>query len=571
MNMYHMESVSIFFGNSMVREAELDCEKLSVEEHWRLYEYIDRAKENAFFSWYLFGDVQHCYPWFSIAAYLRFLQIKDRQTEEMLEVLGLALLGHNEQLINLVLNHDYRFLDETFMVNLYDKGESFRLHRFALLGQWQPLADYIQTLTESYEAGRYKSFMTDNVNPTPFAIEMELTFYTALLNQDHPAMQAVMDELSQALYVAQQEKDAVYNTDNLFSVTAFLLLFVARKNGITLQVTDEVVPEAWLDVNTYHTQPTPWRMVLDLQESHRLFHYEPNFLDFPTQQSAKIIEMSRSMMCQIELLNLGFKANRYTFLNAIRRSDVSPSNTSRNAAAVYAIDKKSDVLKYVASKAKNHWPNKKVAEAIFIKLKYGEDICGQIWMPMLVRDSNTIHSLTQFPQFDEATLGRRALPYYREFLEERTNIGSKPHRFWLFQLVLAENFERLRIEAHKVLQANVNQNAQTEAQFFISLLEGDKAAMEISLHQMLAEYAGGLRKTKDFNISSFIAVDALVCLLIAQRHGFELDIDSPYVPQSLLVPEQEGDISEYVSYERILSHVTRNINELKATFGLTQE
>ncbi|EGR0742798.1 hypothetical protein EW089_07570 [Vibrio cholerae] len=72
-------------------------------------------------------------------------------------------------------------------------------------------------------------------------------------------------------------------------------------------------------------------------------------------------------------------------------------------------------------------------------------------------------------------------------------------------------------------------------------------------------------------MSSFIAVDALVCLLIAQRHGFELDIDSPYVPHSLLELEQEGDISEYISYERILSYVTRNINELKATFGLTQE
>ncbi|EGQ8476145.1 hypothetical protein GTP19_16415 [Vibrio cholerae] len=52
-------------------------------------------------------------------------------------------------------------------------------------------------------------------------------------------------------------------------------------------------------------------------------------------------------------------------------------------------------------------------------------------------------------------------------------------------------------------------------------------------------------------MSSFIAVDALVCLLIAQRHGFELDIDSPYVPHSLLELEQEGDISEYISYERI--------------------
>lgn len=100
-------------------------------------------------------------------------------------------------------------------------------------------------------------------------------------------MQAVIDELSQALYLAQQEKGAVFDTNNLFSVTAFLLLFVARKHGITLRVSDEVVPEAWLDVNTYHSQPTPWRMVLDLQESHRLFHYEPNFLDFPTQNHQK--------------------------------------------------------------------------------------------------------------------------------------------------------------------------------------------------------------------------------------------------------------------------------------------
>lgn len=164
-----------FFGNCMVTEDELDFDRLSFDSDWRLSQYIDRAKENAF-SWYLFGDVQHFYAWFSIAAYIRFLQIKDRQTEAMLEVLGLALLGHNEQLIQLVLNHDYEFLDETFMVVVYDKGESFRLHRFALLGEWQPLADYVQTLTESYEKGRYKSVMTDNVNPTPFTIKMEMTF-----------------------------------------------------------------------------------------------------------------------------------------------------------------------------------------------------------------------------------------------------------------------------------------------------------------------------------------------------------------------------------------------------------
>ena len=157
---------------------------------------------------------------------------------------------------------------------------------------------------------------------------------------------------------------------------------------------------------------------------------------------------------------------------------------------------------------------------------------------------------------------------HQMFLEGRSKVGSKVHRFWLFQLALANDFDTLKSHAEQVLESNVTKEAKTEAEFFVSLLDGKTVEMTASINQMLVEYETGRRSNNYFGMSNFIAVDALVCSLIAKQNDFVIDIQSPYVPQALLEPGQPSDVTGLMVHDKILGGVKKAINELKASFDV---
>ena len=125
MNILLAETSALAVAAKLRSENILNYDSLSSDERYLLYSYVAKAKDNGFFGWYLFEDIHSFRAWSSIAAYLMFIDSKDQQTDSMLEVLCFALLGKNKYLIDLVLNYDYRFLDDSFLVSVYDKGRAF--------------------------------------------------------------------------------------------------------------------------------------------------------------------------------------------------------------------------------------------------------------------------------------------------------------------------------------------------------------------------------------------------------------------------------------------------------------
>lgn len=568
MNILLTETSALSVGCNLLSEIKLNYDLLPSDERYLLYSYVAKAKDNGFFGWYLFEDIHSFRAWSSIAAYLMFIDSKDQQTDSMLEVLCFALLGKNKYLIDLVLNYDYRFLDDSFLVSVYDKGESFHLHKFALLQQWTALQDYIHLLEKSYSEGRYKNAMTDSVISTPFELKMEMDFYTALLAKDQKAMQSVIDALAK-LHKANQLSSNVSERDQyLFSSTSFLLNTVAIKNGFALDVSENVVPNAWLDNVDYDIQQTPWRMMIELQESYSFFEHSNINIDYSSSKEPKVLENVWIVLRLSQLLNFDSQNSDLTWTHVLENNDINPSVISSLAASLYSIDKNADVLKFVAVGIKNHWRNKVTAMSIYDNLAWSNVVCGQIWLPILGNKKSIIQSISTFPNVDEDSLPYRDRKSHQTFLEERSKVGSKVHRFWLFQLALANDFDTLKSHAEQVLESNVTKEARTEAEFFVSFLYGKTVEMTASINQMLVEYETGRRRNNDFGMSNFIAVDALVCSLVAKQNGFVIDIQSPYVPQALLEPGQPSDVSELIVHDKILGGVKKAINELKASFDV---
>lgn len=568
MNILLTETSALSVGCKLLSENTLNCDSLASDERYLLCSYIENAKNNGFFSWYLFEDIHSFRAWSSIAAYLMFIDSKDQQTDSMLEVLCFALLGKNKYLIDLVLNYDYRYLDDSFLVSVYDRGESFHLHKFALLQQWAALQNHIQLLEKSYTEERYKNVMTDSVIKTPFDLKMEMDFYTALLAKDQKAMQMVIDALAKMHKANQLSSNASERDQYLFSFTSFLLNTVAIKNGFALDVSEDVVPNAWLDNVNYDIQPTPWRMMIELQESYSFFEHSNINIDYSSSKEPKVLENVWIVLRLSQLLNLDSQNSDLTWNHVLKNRDINPSVISSFAASLYSIDKNVDILKFVAVGVKNHWRNKVTAMAIYDNLAWSDVVCGQIWLPILGRKKSIIQSISTFPNVDEDSLSHQDRKSHQTFLEDRLKIGSKVHRFWLFQLALANDVDTLKSHAEQVLESNVTKEAKTEAEFFVSLLDGKIVDMTASINQMLVEYESGRRSNNYFGMSNFIAVDALVCSLVAKQNGFVIDIQSPYVPQALLEQGQPSDVSGLITYNKILDGVKNAINELKASFDI---
>lgn len=568
MNILLAETSALAVAAKLRSEIILNYDSLPSDERYLLYSYVANAKNNGFFGWYLYEDIHSFRAWSSIAAYLMFIDSKDQQTDSMLEVLCFALLGKNKDLIDLVLNYDYRFLDDSFLVSVYDKGESFHLHKFALLQQWTALQDYIQLLEKSYSEGRYKNVVTESVISIPFDLKMEMDFYTALLAKDQKAMQTVIDALSKLQKANQLSSNVSERKQYLFSSTSFLLNTVAIKNGFALDVSEDVVPNAWLDNVDYDIQPTPWRMMIELQESYSFFEHSNINIDYSSSKEPKVLENIWIVLRLSQLLNLDSQKSDLTWTHVLKNRDINPSVISSFAASLYSIDKNVDVLKFVAVGIKNHWRNRVTAMAIYDNLAWSDAVCGQIWLPILGNNKSIIQSISTFPNVDEDSLSYQDRKSHQMFLEDRLKIGSKVHRFWLFQLALANDFDTLKIHAEQVLESNVTKEAKTEAEFFVSLLGGKTVEMTASINQMLVEYKTGRRSNNHFGMSNFIAVDALVCSLVAKQNGFVIDIQSPYVPQALLEPGQPSDVTGLITYEGVMDGVQEAVSRLKRYFDI---
>ena len=161
-------------------------------------------------------------------------------------------------------------------------------------------------------------WMTDSVIKTPFELKMELDFYTALLAKDQKAMQTVIDALAKMHKANQLSSNASERDQYLFSSTSFLLNTVAIKNGFALNVSEDVLPNAWLDNVNYEIQPTPWRMMIELQESYSLFEHSNINIDYSSSKEPKVLENVWIVLRLSQLLNLDSQNSDLTWNHVLR-------------------------------------------------------------------------------------------------------------------------------------------------------------------------------------------------------------------------------------------------------------
>lgn len=145
--------------------------------------------------------------------------------------------------------------------------------------------------------------------------------------------------------------------------------------------------------------------------------------------------------------------------------------------------------------------------------------------------------------------------------------GHKPafkrpnsEKFQTFQchLAMMGEMDWLAERSEQALQPDVKLKAKTHAidhRFFIALAKGDTVAMESELMQLLKGRAARPRNTENGLTyqSKVVSGWGFMLAKIAYLNGYELDIDSPWLPQSWLpvqpLPEYQEEVDAIADFD----------------------
>lgn len=119
--------------------------------------------------------------------------------------------------------------------------------------------------------------------------------------------------------------------------------------------------------------------------------------------------------------------------------------------------------------------------------------------------------------------------------------NHKTHDFWSYQTIVAlrGDWSRLIERCKKVLAdppgASSEQKYLIDHQFFLALAHGDIEKMQDVLQEIVTPKA--IRSRKDFETgytADLISTPATIYAKIAWRHGYQVKVDSPCIPQEWL-------------------------------------
>lgn len=123
-------------------------------------------------------------------------------------------------------------------------------------------------------------------------------------------------------------------------------------------------------------------------------------------------------------------------------------------------------------------------------------------------------------------------------LKDRDN--PKQFKFRSYQALLALNgrWDELRQRCERILSMDLKRDKRylIDHRFYLALANGDKAGMESVLAELCSPKVARVRNSElGFGFTgNFIATHATVYAKIAWRHGFELEIDTPWIPREWL-------------------------------------
>ncbi|CCN72692.1 hypothetical protein [Vibrio nigripulchritudo] len=460
----------------------LNYDSFSDEDVFNLSEYIDDAKCNMLISWYIFNDITLLKAWATITSYLIYYRGCRLDSCSMESALLYAQISGNNKLLNMILEKESCLLEDNFLVNQYDKNESFNLQRLACLGKWEELEEKIGELTKSYVKGKYVNVVDGSTSGIPLQLKLEFAFFSALIRHDTKEMQSVLNEIYDDFHgESNLEEEWIFN-EQIFSENATRLIIIAKSHGYQLQVPEGIMPSAWLHNFDQVAMPTPWQFVTEIGSGHQIFVYKPLLPDFIGDKTLYI----RNNLESIDRLNDGFEGykeseNLKSFISRLDRSPVTMSNV---AASIWCADKNPTMIASIAKNIKNHWIRKKSIENICDSIKYNDTLSAIFWLTLLARDKNHLESFINFPHFLEDELSESEHSTYSHFMKNRQLPGTNPHRFWLFQLALSGKFSQLSNQAQLVMKSNVSKLAKTEARFFISLIKNDISGIENTIRSI---------------------------------------------------------------------------------------
>lgn len=176
-----------------------------------------------------------------------------------------------------------------------------------------------------------------------------------------------------------------------------------------------------------------------------------------------------------------------------------------------------------------------------------------------MNEEGFLHEATWFyPLFsDYESLIHYWLSFFPEsdFFKRRVaNPSQNEYRYYQMTLALRGDWEQLAQRAEVFLSdpPTKMKKYMSDQRFYLALAKGDKAGMEIALTEMTAPKVA-LKHNGDFYFAfagRFIACFASLYAKIARRHGYQLDLDTPFIPAEWLPIAPLQDYSDPYDFMR---------------------
>ncbi len=133
--------------------------------------------------------------------------------------------------------------------------------------------------------------------------------------------------------------------------------------------------------------------------------------------------------------------------------------------------------------------------------------------------------------------------------------SHKTWDFWAYQGVLAlrGEWQRLIERCERIISDSPKDSGLkrrlTAHHFYLALAHGDIAKMEEVLQQMVTpKILGALYEENGGYTKDLISTSAVIYAKIAWRHGYEVKVDSPFVPQEWLPMEPLAQYDNHFSF-----------------------
>lgn len=128
--------------------------------------------------------------------------------------------------------------------------------------------------------------------------------------------------------------------------------------------------------------------------------------------------------------------------------------------------------------------------------------------------------------------------FFEGEIKDRDN--PKQAAFHGYQALLALNgdWDLLRQRCEQILSADLKKDRKflVEHRFYLALANGDKPGMEAALNELTSPKVARIRNFgQAFGLTEhLIATHATIYAKMAWRHGYEVEVDSPWVPKEWL-------------------------------------